>query len=177
MTTGGKWRAFCLDFSRSSTRDFPTKNQLPNVLANARSDSLDQISQTKHSHENVWQLIFWCEGLEWTIAGQAPFTPCRHSCQLIVSQIEKIAKRHRGKESPREEFEITIVVVFIAAIRDRRCRDPHLHMWQYAQRDMSWRSIGRYIMVKEFLMMKKIEWEDDTFHKYKLVGMWDTPIQ
>ena len=75
MTTGGKWPAFCLDFSRSSTRDFPTKNQLPNVLANVRSDSLDQISQTKHSHENVWQLIFWCEGLEWTIAGQARHLP------------------------------------------------------------------------------------------------------
>jgi hypothetical protein len=26
MTTGGKWRAFCLDFSRSSTRDLRTKN-------------------------------------------------------------------------------------------------------------------------------------------------------
>jgi hypothetical protein len=48
---------------------------LQNVLANVRSDSLDQISQTKHSHENVWQLIFWCEGLEWTIAGQARHLP------------------------------------------------------------------------------------------------------
>ena len=36
MTTGGKWRAFCLDFLQSSTQDLRTvivtKNQLPNVL-------------------------------------------------------------------------------------------------------------------------------------------------
>ena len=34
-----------------------------------------QISRTKHSHENVWQLILWCEGLQWTIAGQARHLP------------------------------------------------------------------------------------------------------
>ena len=26
MTTGGKWRAFCLDFSRSSTQDLRTSS-------------------------------------------------------------------------------------------------------------------------------------------------------
>jgi hypothetical protein len=60
------------DFSRSSTRDLRiiivTKNQLPNVLMRM----FDQISEIKHSHENVWQLIFW---LEWTTAGHARHLP------------------------------------------------------------------------------------------------------
>jgi len=61
---------------RASTRDLRivivTKNQLPNVLMR----TFDQISEIKHSHENVWQLIFWCEGLRGRPRG-APFTPCR----------------------------------------------------------------------------------------------------
>jgi len=55
---GVEWRPFCLDFSRLSTRDLRfvivTKNQLPNVLMR----TFDQISEIKHSYENVWQLIF-----------------------------------------------------------------------------------------------------------------------
>ena len=51
MTTGGKWRAFCLDFSRSTTQDLRilivTKNQLPNVLKNVRSCSIRFLSEIK----------------------------------------------------------------------------------------------------------------------------------
>ena len=43
--------------------------------------TFDQISEIKHSHENVWQLIFChndgakVSSLEWTTAGQARHLP------------------------------------------------------------------------------------------------------
>ena len=59
---------------RASTRDLRivivTKNQLPNVLMR----TFDQISEIKHSHENVWQLIFWCK-VSVVDAGQARHLP------------------------------------------------------------------------------------------------------
>jgi hypothetical protein len=45
---------------RPSHRHCDKNIQVPNVLMRA----FDQISEIKHSHENVWQLIFWCEGLD-----------------------------------------------------------------------------------------------------------------
>ena len=63
-------------FSRSPPRPshrHVTKKSVAKVLMR----TFDQISEIKHSHENVWQLIFWCEGLEWTTAGQARHLPCR----------------------------------------------------------------------------------------------------
>ena len=56
-----------------------------------------KISQTKHSHENVWQLIFWCEGLEWTIAGQA-----RHLPPGVVLNSASRREAKRGQSTNRK---------------------------------------------------------------------------
>ena len=82
MTTGGKWLALPLIFRDRPLETFAPKNPIGRSIGFVRSDF-----RFKHSHENFWQLIFGCEGLGWSIAGQA-----RHLPPVVIPLVESSVK-------------------------------------------------------------------------------------
>ena len=62
-----------------------------------------QISEINHSHENVWQLIFRYEGLEWSIAGQGAIQPLCHSLGCSNASPLQPARPHPSLRSIQHE--------------------------------------------------------------------------